>query len=352
MKSYHVQDPSAATLGVLKFKNKSLCVELCKILDAVLLDTSDIVTKLKIEEILFVFEREELGKLQIKPKFRKAKSELSSPTTPFEYSAWNWEYLSSVTNQLIDSFKTSHSFTNAQELESVELILKWGGSLTHAGEKQAQNYGLMFRNQLFLTHNPEKRSLFLSGLQAYSSDEERVIKSAKIFCETLLEVTELPANTLHFDANEILDSTTGAKPAMDKAKETIQQIVTSEKISYENADETPWSFKCFALLKNPRSKLKEVFDFICELCDQIDIYYTAAEAFQKGEPVAVLPQHKTPLVSMDCSFFDWKEPSESILCQKDALQFMKRRWNKLRYEFYDSKTDTFDTTKISGFILY
>ena len=55
-----------------------------------------------------------------------------------------------------------------------------GGSLTHAGLEQSRQYGHVFRDQLFLTHNPAKRRLFLDGLQAYTSDEERVKQTAQV----------------------------------------------------------------------------------------------------------------------------------------------------------------------------
>lgn len=41
-------------------------------------------------------------------------------------------------------------------------------------------------------------------------------------------------------------------------------------------------------------------------------------------------------------------PIETLLCQHEALQYMRQRWDKLFHEFFDTATQTFDTTKIAG----
>ena len=290
----------------------------------------------------------EIGKIQIKPVFIKRAESSSS----LEISA---------------SLELKCS-NNLKILKSVEVICKWGidiffnfinlgGTLTHAGIKQAQQYSHIFRNQLFLTHDPEKRKKFLEGLQAFSSDEDRVKQTAKIFCECLLDTIELPPNTLNDKIGDLLDGVSLAKKTMKSVKNKIKAIVTSDNCTnIESCEQISWSFKRFSLLKNPNKKLIEVYESITELlkqiherCDRLDNIST------DGTPVMhfhrpfhhVSSKNEQPRVYLKDYEQDLSLPAESLECQKDALHYMKQRWDKLHFEFYDNKTGEFDTSKIS-----
>jgi hypothetical protein len=96
---------------------------------------------MRMDCVEFVLTHEEHCKVQIKPKVKESKS------------------------------KTGNANSAAATVVSAQVIIKWGGALTHAGLKQASEYGHAFREQLFLTHNPAKRAAFLEGLQAFTSEE-------------------------------------------------------------------------------------------------------------------------------------------------------------------------------------
>ena len=111
--------------------------------------------------------------------------------------------------------------------------------------------------------------------------------SRQAFCESVLETSMLPVGTLHQTINNLLDGTSAydsmkciaqlyfcnasihilflylsgsAKEAIDRSKNAIQKLVTSETNAiHANIDEMPWSFQRFAMLKNPRQKLLEVY---------------------------------------------------------------------------------------------
>jgi inositol hexakisphosphate/diphosphoinositol-pentakisphosphate kinase len=144
----------------------------------------------------FVLEHDKQCKVQLKPKFKKSKD---SPAP---------------TEQV------------APTLSSVQVVVKWGGALTHAGLKQSSEYGHTFRDQLFLTHNPSKRREFLRGLQAFTSDEDRVKETARAFCQSLLECDELPSDTLHESnfLDDMLDGVDAAKERVEVAKAQIQKV--------------------------------------------------------------------------------------------------------------------------------
>ena len=164
-------NPRATTLGALKVTSKDASKELANVVNKILAqEPKDPAIKLKLKELSFVLERENLGKIQIKPTFLKTKAGKSDVQDP------HWDiFLYSFSSE------TKPQFSNLKQLSHVELICKWGGVLTHAGIRQARDYGHTFRDQLFLTHDPEKRKAFLSGLQAFASDEDRVKQTTKVF---------------------------------------------------------------------------------------------------------------------------------------------------------------------------
>lgn len=58
------------------------------------------------------------------------------------------------------------------------------------------------------------------------------------------------------------------------------QIVTSERIELVHAgDESPWSFKCFSLLQNPRRQLERVYELVTQLRAQIHEHCRIAEVW-------------------------------------------------------------------------
>jgi hypothetical protein len=108
------------------------------------LSPADDALRMRMDCVEFVLTHEEHCKVQIKPKVKESKSKSGSADC---------------------------SSGSAATVVSAQVIVKWGGALTHAGLKQASDYGHAFREQLFLTHNPAKRAAFLEGLQAFTSEE-------------------------------------------------------------------------------------------------------------------------------------------------------------------------------------
>ena len=109
---------------------------------------ADDALRMRMDCVEFVLMHEEHCKVQIKPKVKESKSKSSGADG-----------------------SSGSAAAAAATVVSAQVIVKWGGALTHAGLKQASDYGHAFREQLFLTHNPAKRAAFLEGLQAFTSEE-------------------------------------------------------------------------------------------------------------------------------------------------------------------------------------
>ena len=68
-------------------------------------------------------------------------------------------------------------------------ILKWGGELTHAGVKQAVDYGTNFREMMYEEKSGgllRLHSTYRHDLKCYTSDEGRCQKTAAAFLKGLL----------------------------------------------------------------------------------------------------------------------------------------------------------------------
>jgi inositol hexakisphosphate/diphosphoinositol-pentakisphosphate kinase len=70
-------------------------------------------------------------------------------------------------------------------------ILKWGGELTHAGVKQAVDYGTNFREMMYEEKSGgllRLHSTYRHDLKCYTSDEGRCQKTAAAFLKGLLQL--------------------------------------------------------------------------------------------------------------------------------------------------------------------
>ena len=82
----------------------------------------------------------------------------------------------------------------SNDVEEVEMILKWGGVLTHAGRQQAEDLGRVFRKVMYPRYGSagggllRLHSTYRHDLKIYSSDEGRVQVSAAAFTKGLLDL--------------------------------------------------------------------------------------------------------------------------------------------------------------------
>ncbi|KAL6994257.1 inositol hexakisphosphate and diphosphoinositol-pentakisphosphate kinase, partial [Sarracenia purpurea var. burkii] len=89
--------------------------------------------------------------------------------------------------------KVAKSNEEGEEERPIEalMVLKYGGVLTHAGRKQAEELGRYFRNNMYPGEGTgllRLHSTYRHDLKIYSSDEGRVQMSAAAFAKGLLDL--------------------------------------------------------------------------------------------------------------------------------------------------------------------
>ncbi|KAF8399400.1 hypothetical protein HHK36_015264 [Tetracentron sinense] len=146
--------------------------------------------------------------------------------------------------------KVSKSNGEGEEERPVEalMVLKYGGVLTHAGRKQAEELGRYFRNNMYPGEGTgllRLHSTYRHDLKIYSSDEGRVQMSAAAFAKGLLDLegqlTPILVSLVSKDSS-MLDGLDNASIEMEEAKARLNEIITSNAKTVHNngSSEFPW----------------------------------------------------------------------------------------------------------------
>lgn len=107
-------------------------------------------------------------------------------------------------------------------IKKIQIIVKWGGLLTHGGHFHSNDLGITLRKDLNIVHKK-----LLDNVKVYCSSEMRVIATADTMCKALLAVTDLPADFLII-RKEMLDDSNAAKEQMDQVKLRLQAILNPD----------------------------------------------------------------------------------------------------------------------------
>ncbi|PKI46531.1 hypothetical protein CRG98_033088 [Punica granatum] len=122
--------------------------------------------------------------------------------------------------------KVTKSNGDGEEERPIEalMVLKYGGVLTHAGRKQAEELGRYFRNNMYPGEGTgllRLHSTYRHDLKIYSSDEGRVQMSAAAFAKGLLDLegqlTPILVSLVSKDSS-MLDGLENASIEMEEAK--------------------------------------------------------------------------------------------------------------------------------------
>ncbi|KAK7754055.1 inositol hexakisphosphate and diphosphoinositol-pentakisphosphate kinase [Diatrype stigma] len=117
---------------------------------------------------------------------------------------------------------TMSKFTAAENslvLDKLQLIVKWGGEPTHSARYQAQELAQNMRNDYLLLNRH-----ILEEVHVFSSSERRVTASAQIWAGSFLDKKEVPDDFITI-RKDLLDDSNAAKDEMDKVKKKLKGLL-------------------------------------------------------------------------------------------------------------------------------
>lgn len=219
----------------------------------------------------------------------------------------------------------------------VLMILKWGGDLTERGKQQGEELGQSFRNSLYPVEVEEGgllrlHSTFRHDLKIFTSDEGRVQMTAAAFAKGFLElegdltpILVSLVTTLGRDANKMLDHSgqADATEEMQGIKAKLKSLLQRDYTSMEELKaaiaplKTESIIQALEIIKNPKEALVRLLELIRKLRAEI------AEKVQDKQADETTP-----------------------LYMGETFSLMLERWDKIFRDFYSTKTDTFDLSKI------
>ncbi|RVW23943.1 Inositol hexakisphosphate and diphosphoinositol-pentakisphosphate kinase VIP1 [Vitis vinifera] len=169
--------------------------------------------------------------------------------------------------------KVPKSNGEGEEERPVEalMVLKYGGVLTHAGRKQAEELGRYFRNNMYPGEGTgllRLHSTYRHDLKIYSSDEGRVQMSAAAFAKGLLDLEGQLTPILQ--DSSMLDGLDNASIEMEEAKARLNEIITSGAKNHTNgSSDVPWMTDGGGLPSNASELLPKLVKLTKKVTEQV-----------------------------------------------------------------------------------
>ncbi|KAK1325410.1 hypothetical protein QJS10_CPA01g01889 [Acorus calamus] len=234
------------------------------------------------------------------------------------------------------------------------MILKYGGVLTHAGRKQAEELGRYFRNNMYPGEGTgllRLHSTYRHDLKIYSSDEGRVQMSAAAFAKGLLDLegqlTPILVSLVSKDSS-MLDGLDNASIEMDEAKARLYDIITSEpKQLHSNGwAECPWMVDGAGLPPNASELLPKMVKLTKKITAQVkQLALDEDEKLAQTNSYTVLPPYDQA-TALGKSNIDVGRIDAGLPCGSEGFLLMYARWKKLERDLYNERKDRFDITQI------
>ncbi|XP_039009838.1 inositol hexakisphosphate and diphosphoinositol-pentakisphosphate kinase VIP2-like isoform X2 [Hibiscus syriacus] len=252
--------------------------------------------------------------------------------------------------------KVQKSNGEGEEERPVEalMILKYGGVLTHAGRKQAEELGRYFRNNMYPGEGTgllRLHSTYRHDLKIYSSDEGRVQMSAAAFAKGLLDLegqlTPILVSLVSKDSS-MLDGLENASIEIVEAKSRLNEIITSGvRSAHSNVtSECPWMTDGAGLPSNASELLPKLVTLTKKVTEQVRILAKDEdENLAETSPYdVILPYDQAKALGK--TNIDIDRIAAGLPCGSEGFLLMFARWKKLARDLYNERKERYDITQI------
>ncbi|KAK6155129.1 hypothetical protein DH2020_009377 [Rehmannia glutinosa] len=248
--------------------------------------------------------------------------------------------------------KVAKSNGEGEEEKPVEalMVLKYGGVLTHAGRKQAEELGRYFRNNMYPGEGTgllRLHSTYRHDLKIYSSDEGRVQMSAAAFAKGLLDLegqlTPILVSLVSKDSS-MLDGLENASSEMEAAKARLNEILTSgnKTVHSSGQPEKPWMVDGNGVPPNASELLPELVRLTKKVTDQVRIL--AKDECEELVSDVMPPYDQAKALGK--TNIDVDRIAAGLPCGSEGFLLMFARWRKLERDLYNERKERFDVTQI------
>ncbi|CAA3005816.1 inositol hexakisphosphate and diphosphoinositol-pentakisphosphate kinase 2-like isoform X4 [Olea europaea subsp. europaea] len=234
------------------------------------------------------------------------------------------------------------------------MVLKYGGVLTHAGRKQAEELGRYFRNNMYPGEGNgllRLHSTYRHDLKIYSSDEGRVQMSAAAFAKGLLDLegplTPILVSLVSKDSS-MLDGLDNASIEMEEAKARLNEIITSgaKAINSSAFTEKPWMVDGAGLPPNASELLSKLVKLTKKVTDQVrNLAKDEDEELAETNSYDVIPPYDQAK-ALGKTNIDVDRIAAGLPCGSEGFLLMYARWRKLERDLYNERKERFDITQI------
>ncbi|XP_058736299.1 inositol hexakisphosphate and diphosphoinositol-pentakisphosphate kinase VIP1-like isoform X4 [Vicia villosa] len=252
--------------------------------------------------------------------------------------------------------KVAKSNGEGEEERPVEalMVLKYGGVLTHAGRKQAEELGRYFRNNMYPGEGTgllRLHSTYRHDLKIYSSDEGRVQMSAAAFAKGLLDLegqlTPILVSLVSKDSS-MLDGLDNASIEMEEAKARLNEIITSS-LKTVHGDESPefsWMVDGAGLPSNASELLPKLVSLIKKVTEQVRLLAKDEdENLTETNLYDIIPPYDQAR-ALGKTNIDVDRIASGLPCGSEGFLLMYARWKKLERDLYNERKERFDITQI------
>ncbi|KAL1322656.1 hypothetical protein HN51_006140 [Arachis hypogaea] len=234
------------------------------------------------------------------------------------------------------------------------MVLKYGGVLTHAGRKQAEELGRYFRNNMYPGEGTgllRLHSTYRHDLKIYSSDEGRVQMSAAAFAKGLLDLegqlTPILVSLVSKDSS-MLDGLDNASIEMKEAKARLNEIITSSSkaIHSNGSPEFPWMADGAGLPPNASELLPKLVELTKKVTEQVRLLAKDEdEKLTEAGSYDVIPPYDQAK-ALGKTNIDVDRIAAGLPCGSEGFLLMYARWKKLERDLYNERKERFDITQI------